>query len=67
MAFNKRAHLRDNIDAIKTAFLLEKENRTATPEERAVLENYSGFGGIKAVLNPVGHPGDETPLDQKRP
>jgi len=59
MAFNKRAHLRDNIDAIKTAFLLEKQNRTATPEERAVLENYSGFGGIKAVLNPVGHPDDE--------
>ncbi|MDP2335925.1 MAG: N-6 DNA methylase, partial [Bacteroidota bacterium] len=59
MAFNKRTHLRDNIDAIKTTFLLEKENRTATPEERAVLENYSGFGGIKAVLNPVGHPGDE--------
>ncbi|MCK9618195.1 MAG: N-6 DNA methylase [Lentimicrobiaceae bacterium] len=59
MAFNKRTHLRGNIDAIKTIFLLEKENRTATPEERAVLENYSGFGGIKAVLNPVGHPGDE--------
>jgi N12 class adenine-specific DNA methylase len=59
MAFNKRTHLRDNIDAIKTIFLLDKENHTATPEERAVLENYSGFGGIKAVLNPVGHPGDE--------
>jgi N12 class adenine-specific DNA methylase len=59
MAFNKRAHLRNNIDAIKTAFLLEKGNHTATPEERVVLENYSGFGGIKAVLNPVGHPGDE--------
>ena len=59
MAFNKRAHLRDNIDAIKTAFLLDKENRTATTEERAIMENYSGFGGIKAVLNPVGHPGDE--------
>lgn len=59
MAFNKRVHLRDNIDAIKTAFLLEKEQRTATPEERTILEKYSGFGGIKAVLNPVGHPGDE--------
>ncbi len=59
MTFNKRAHLRDNIDAIKTAFLLEKENRTATLAEQAVLENYSGFGGIKAVLNPVGHTGDE--------
>jgi len=59
MAFNKRTHLRDNIDAIKTVFLLERENLTATPEERAILENYSGFGGIKAVLNPVGHPDDQ--------
>ncbi len=59
MAFSKRAHLRDNIDAIKTAFQLEKENRTASPEEKTVLEKYSGFGGIKAVLNPVGHPGDQ--------
>jgi len=59
MAFNKRAHLRGNIDAIKTAFLLESTNRTSTPEEQAILENYSGFGGIKAVLNPVGHPDDE--------
>jgi len=59
MAFNKRAHPQDNIDVIKTTFPLERENRTATPEERAVLGNYSGFGGIKAVLNPVGHPGDE--------
>jgi N12 class adenine-specific DNA methylase len=59
MAFNQRAHLRDNIDAIQTAFQLEKENRAATPEERTKLEKYSGFGGIKAVLNPVGHPGDE--------
>ena len=59
MAYNKRAHLRDNIDAIKTAFQVEKENRTASPEEKTVLEKYSGFGGIKAVLNPVGHPGDQ--------
>jgi len=59
MAFNKRVHLRDNIDAIQTAFQLEKEQRTATPEERAILEKYSGFGGIKAVLNPVVHSGDE--------
>ena len=59
MAFNQRAHLRDNIDAIQAAFQLEKENRAATPEERTKLEKYSGFGGIKAVLNPVGHPGDE--------
>jgi N12 class adenine-specific DNA methylase len=59
MAFNKRAHLQVDIDAIKTAFRLERENRTATPEERSVLELFSGFGGIKAILNPVGHLGDE--------
>ncbi|HCY42378.1 MAG TPA: DNA methylase [Prolixibacteraceae bacterium] len=59
MAYNKRAHLRNNIHAIKTAFQLEKENRTTTPEERTILEKYSGFGGIKAILNPVGHPGDQ--------
>ncbi|KAA6339377.1 hypothetical protein EZS27_012681 [termite gut metagenome] len=58
MAYNKKAHLRVNIDAIKTAFLLEKENRTATPQEQAVLQAYSGFGGIKAILSPVDKPQD---------
>lgn len=32
---------------------MEREGRTATPEEQAVLRAYSGFGGIKAVLNPA--------------
>lgn len=58
MAYNKKVHLRDNIDAIKTAFLLDKENRTATPEEQAVLKKYSGFGGIKAILSPADKPVD---------
>ena len=53
MAYNKKAHLKDNIEAIKLAFALEREGRTATPEEQAVLRAYSGFGGIKAVLNPA--------------
>lgn len=35
-------------------FRLEKEQRAATSEERAVLAAYSGFGGIKAVLSPFG-------------
>ena len=58
MAYNKKAHLRVNIDAIKTAFFLEKENRTATPQEQAVLQVYSGFGGIKAILSPADKPQD---------
>ena len=53
MAYNKKAHLKDNIEAIKLAFTLEREGRTATPEEQSVLRAYSGFGGIKAVLNPA--------------
>ncbi len=53
MAYNKKAHLKDNIEAIKLAFELEREGRTATSGEQAVLRAYSGFGGIKAVLNPA--------------
>ena len=34
MAFNRKAKLRDNIEAIRTVFTLEKEGRAATPEER---------------------------------
>ncbi|WP_346712056.1 hypothetical protein [Phocaeicola plebeius] len=54
MAYNKKAHLRDNIKAIRLMFRLEKERRAVTPEELAALAAYSGFGGIKAVLSPFG-------------
>lgn len=54
MAYNKKAHLRDNIEAIRLMFRLEKEQLTATPEEAGTLAAYSGFGGIKAVLSPFG-------------
>ena len=54
MAYNKKAHLRDNIEAIRLMFRLEKEQRTATPEEAGILAAYSGFGGIKAVVSPFG-------------
>lgn len=60
MAYNKKAHLKDNIEAIKLAFALEREGRAATPEEQAVLRAYSGFGGIKAVLNPASSLADVT-------
>ncbi|KAA6322628.1 hypothetical protein EZS27_027846, partial [termite gut metagenome] len=58
MAFNKKAHLRDNIEAIRIAFDLDREGRTPTPSERETLESYCGFGGIKAVLNPADKPED---------
>ena len=56
MGYNKRIHLRQNIDAIRLALMLDKERREATPEERSVLSLYSGFGGLKAILNPVDKP-----------
>ena len=58
MAFNKKARLRGNIEAIRLAFSLDKEGRQATPAEREILEAYCGFGGIKAVLSPAGKPED---------
>lgn len=51
--FNKTAHLRQNIDAIKVAFTLDRENRMATPEEKLTLQAYSGFGAIKEVIDPL--------------
>ena len=50
--------MRQNIDAIKLALRLDKENRPATPEEQEILSAYSGFGGIKAILNPADKPED---------
>ena len=53
MAFNRKQKLRDNIEAIRTAFILDRENRTVTTEERAILQRYCGFGGLKCILNPA--------------
>lgn len=58
MSYNKRTHLRQNIDAIKLALRLDKEQKKATSEEREILAQYSGFGGIKAILNPADKPED---------
>ena len=53
MAYNKKSHLQTNIEAIRTAFILEKENRKPTGAERNLLMQYSGFGGLKCILNPA--------------
>ena len=55
MAYNKTEHLRLNIEALRTAFALEREGRTATPQEQETLRAYSGFGAIKEVLEPLPH------------
>ena len=53
MAFNRKQRLRDNIEAIRTAFILDREQRTPTAREKLLLERYCGFGGLKCILNPA--------------
>ncbi len=53
MGFSKRFHLQQNIDALRIVFKLEKENRKASTDERLLMMQYSGFGGLKFVLNPA--------------
>lgn len=57
MAFNKRDHLKQNIEALRLVFLLEHEKRQATETERLQLLQFRGFGGLKFVLNPIDGPG----------
>lgn len=41
-----------NIEAIKTLFRLEHENRNAIPEEQEILSNYVGWGGLADAFDP---------------
>lgn len=53
MVYNRKQRLNDNIKAIETAFILDREQRTPTARERLLLERYCGFGGLKCILNPA--------------
>lgn len=58
MAYNKKAVLTANTEAIRVVLRLEKERREATKEEKATLRGYQGFGGLKCVLNRCDSPDD---------
>lgn len=60
MGYNKLTSLSANIKAIETAVAIRTQGRTATQEEKQVLAQYSGFGGIKDVLDL----GTDKPLDK---
>ena len=49
----KRAVFRRNLAAILTLKDLEREGRTASPEEQRLLASYSGFGGLSEVFDPA--------------
>lgn len=50
MAYNRLQTMRDNIEAIRTAFRLGVDKRPPTEDEREVLGRYAGFGGLKCIL-----------------
>ena len=51
MRYNKNKALADNVNAIETALAVHSQGRQATDSEKKTLALYSGFGGIKEVLN----------------
>lgn len=61
MNYNKLQSLEANTAAIETAFQVRSEKRPATATERETLSLYSGFGGIKEVLDL----GTDTPTPDK--
>ena len=50
MAYNKKAVLAANAEAIRVVLRLEKEHRMATEAEKRILRGYQGFGGLKLSL-----------------
>jgi hypothetical protein len=58
MAYNKKIHLRQNIDAIKVVLTIDKKQKMEVNRMLPVVRKYSGFGGIKAILNPADKPED---------
>lgn len=51
MRYNKKKTLANNVNAIETALAVHVQSRQATDSEKKTLALYSGFGGIKEVLN----------------
>ena len=59
-AGSEKTRLANNMEALRTLKLLEKENRNATPEEQEKLAKYVGWGGLSNVFNPSRHEYEET-------
>lgn len=51
MSYNKIKALTDNVRAIETAVRIRRQRRQATVQEKETLSMFTGFGGIKEVLN----------------
>jgi N12 class adenine-specific DNA methylase/predicted RNA methylase len=53
MTYNKKQTLLTNIKIIELAFELQKQQQNPSDTETELLRKYAGFGGIKAILNPI--------------
>lgn len=42
---------KQNIEAIKTLYVIEEDNRLATPDEQSILARYSGWGGLATAFD----------------
>lgn len=49
--FNKKNTLKNNTRALE--IILKKQHKELTNEEKRIIDNYAGFGGIKEVLLPL--------------
>ena len=52
MASGEKAKARDIIAAIRTLKTIEREQRKATPDEKAILARFSGFGPVALSIFP---------------
>ena len=60
MSYNRLTALAANVQALEAAVAIHMQRRQANAEEKETLSRYSGFGGIKDVLDL----GTDKPLDK---
>lgn len=56
MAYNKEKALLSNLAALDLALSLKRDGRKASSQERLILDGYTGFGGLKIIMNDMEHP-----------
>lgn len=53
MAYNKRKHLQNNIEALRVEFDSQLPEDDPKRNAKSIMQDFSGFGGLKCVLNPA--------------
>lgn len=57
MAYNKRKQLQNNIEALRAVFDSHRDSQIPENDPKrnakSIMQDFSGFGGLKCVLNPA--------------